>query len=120
MTVRSSRGLFLSTEVHQLKENDQTKLQVTASNDLSSEEEDMVREMTVSLTHTPALTTSQVQLSVLAALGPQRDKNYVDHIVSISSALLPGRQDVDVHFSPPFCSTAKLHTANHRKFLQVN
>ena len=39
--------------------------------------------------------------------------------VSISSTLMEQRQDVDVHFIPPFMSSHKLHTANTSKFLQV-
>lgn len=39
--------------------------------------------------------------------------------VSVSSILVEQRQDVDVHFIPPFMSSHKLHTANTSKFLQV-
>ncbi|KAF2351209.1 Foie gras liver health family 1 [Trinorchestia longiramus] len=136
--LRSSRGLLLSPTVWHVTEDERhpvrtsaildssdsekkSNLQLNAdSNSTDVSENSMVRELQIFLPEAAMLSTVTLEMTVLALLGPQRDTNAVDHIVSLSSPVLQqARQDVDVHFSPPFCSVSKLHTANIKKFFQV-
>ncbi|KAK4306125.1 hypothetical protein Pmani_022031 [Petrolisthes manimaculis] len=80
---------------------------------------DLTREVEVRLSQVDPFSSLAVPLTVLADLGPQRDAATVEHTVSLSSSITEGRQDIDVHFIPPFMTSHKLHTAASAKFLQV-
>lgn len=81
--------------------------------------EDMKRELEISLEEVQPFSSTTVHLTVLATLGPQKDASTVEHIVSITSPLIKQKQDIDIHFIPPFMTSHKLHTAHTRKFVQV-
>ncbi|XP_045138817.1 trafficking protein particle complex subunit 10-like isoform X2 [Portunus trituberculatus] len=102
--LRSSRGLTMRRQV---KEEDEEK------------EGSLEREVEIQLSEVAPFSSVSSPLIVLAELGPQRDAATIEHMVSISSTLVEQRQDVDVHFIPPFMSSHKLHTANTSKFLQM-
>ncbi|XP_076035164.1 SIDL trafficking protein particle complex subunit 10 isoform X2 [Oratosquilla oratoria] len=78
------------------------------------------RELEVSLPEVLPFSSATIPLTVLADLGPQKDASTVEHCVSITSPFSESRLDIDVHFIPPFMSSHKLHTANTRKFVQIN
>lgn len=102
--LRSSRGLTMR---RQAKEEEEEK------------EGSLEREVEIQLSEVAPFSSVSSPLTVLAELGPQRDAATIEHMVSISSTLVEQRQDVDVHFIPPFMSSHKLHTANTSKFLQM-
>ncbi|CAL4132055.1 unnamed protein product, partial [Meganyctiphanes norvegica] len=94
----SSRGLFLKNE---------------------NSPDEMERELEIVLEELKPFSSTTVHLTVLSTFGPQKDASTVEHIVSITSPLIKQKQDIDIHFIPPFMTSYKLHTAHTRKFVQV-
>lgn len=102
--LRSSRGLVMRIQTPEGENEKEGSLE---------------REVEVQLPEVAPFSSVSIPLTVLAELGPQRDAATIEHTVSVSSSLVEQRQDVDVHFIPPFMSSHKLHTANTSKFLQM-
>ncbi|KAG0721557.1 hypothetical protein GWK47_006296 [Chionoecetes opilio] len=103
--LRSSRGLTMRRQAKEEEEEEK--------------DSPLERDVEIQLPEVEPFSSVSAPLIVLAELGPQRDAATIEHMVSISSTLVEQRQDVDVHFIPPFMSSHKLHTANTSKFLQV-
>ncbi|KAB7502745.1 Trafficking protein particle complex subunit 10 [Armadillidium nasatum] len=79
------------------------------------------RDIEISLPEIKPFSQSILQLQALTELIPQKDASTIEHNVCITSELLEEKRlDVDIHFIPPFVASHKIHTANLRKYIQVN
>lgn len=99
MELRSSRGLLVSGAVWQVTPSGAVpeddgggggpRVAVpTTTTSGGDDDGEMVREVVLMLPETPALAILTLELTVLAMLGPQRDTNAVDHIVSQTISFL--------------------------------